>query len=184
MQDFLICRAKQMVVVSFNFFVYVCLKNTSLIHDTLFTLHTFFSSLPILCTSKDLILPRVYYWTRDCGSLWCCHREGHAPLVSEWVMQQPLPWKSKENVSGWCLKVLSGLCFERRRRVMKMMAGYICLKYLTSVIIWKGPVWLLHKGVISYEIVKQKKQCFIYLQIFDIFCIKHDYFEIILYSFN
>lgn len=169
---FLICR--KMAVVALMFCVCVCVlsafgqENTSLTHDILFTLHTFFSSLPILCTSKGLILPPVYYWTRNCGRLWCCHREGHAPLMSEWVMQQPLRWKSKENVSGWCLKVLSGLSLERRR-MMKMMAGYICFqKYLTSVIIWEGPVWLLHKGVILYENVKQKKQCFICLKVLDL----------------
>lgn len=56
--------------------------------------------------------------------------------------------EDKENVSGWCLKVLSGLCFERRRMMVKMMAGYIRFqKYLTSVICWTGPVWILHKGV-------------------------------------
>lgn len=53
-----------------------------------------------------------------------------------------------ENVAGWCLKVLSGLCFERRRMIVRMMAGYIpSQKYLTSVF-WTGPVWILHKGVI------------------------------------
>lgn len=42
--------------------------------------------------------------------------------------------EDKENFSGWCLKGLSELCFERRRRMMKMMAGYLCFqKYLTSV---------------------------------------------------
>ncbi len=48
--------------------------------------------------------------------------------------------ESKEKVSGRCLKVLSGLCFERRR-MMKMMAGYFRFqKYPTSVICRTGPV--------------------------------------------
>lgn len=53
--------------------------------------------------------------------------------------------EDKENVSGWCLKGLSELCFERRRRMMKMMAGYLCFqKYLC----WTRPVWILHKSVL------------------------------------
>lgn len=55
-----------------------------------------FPIVPVLCTWKGLILPLVGYWMGGCRRLWCCHREGHAPLLSEWVMQQPLPWKAKK----------------------------------------------------------------------------------------
>lgn len=73
--------------------------------------------------------------------------------------------EGKENVSGWCLKVLSGLCFERRR-MMKMTAGYIGFqKYLTSVICWAGPVRMLHKGVLLCGNMKPRKQGFLCLLI-------------------
>lgn len=57
--------------------------------------------------------------------------------------------ESKENVSGWCLKGLSGLCFPCRR--MMMIARCIHFeKYLTSVICCTGLVWMLHKFVPIY----------------------------------
>lgn len=81
----------------FNVFWYCLWSKEPLIYTWwLFTLHTLFSLYPVLCTWKGLILPVVGYWTRGCGWLWCCHREGHALLLSEWVMQQPLPRKAKK----------------------------------------------------------------------------------------
>lgn len=66
-------------------------------------------------------------------------------------------YRGKQSVSGWCLKVLSGLCLERGR-MMKMMAGYICFQqYQTSVICWIGSVWTLHKDVLLCGNVKPKK---------------------------
>lgn len=64
--------------------------------------------------------------------------------------------KQRKNISGLCLKVLSGLCFERRRMMIMVMAGYIrSQKYLTSVICWTGPVWILHKSAFLCKNVKQ-----------------------------
>lgn len=104
----LVCeKAREIIMKSLASFVYhlQSLKNVfcafgqenhSLTCDTLFTLCALFPFVPVLCTWKGLILPAVGFWMRGCGRLWCCHREGHAPLLSECVMQQPLPWKTKK----------------------------------------------------------------------------------------
>lgn len=68
-------------------------RTLSFTRDALFTLCTLFPFVPALCTWKGLNLPAVGFWIGGCGRLWCCHREGHAPLLSECVMQQPLLWK-------------------------------------------------------------------------------------------
>lgn len=54
---------------------------------------------------KSLVLTVVGCWMSNCGRLWCCHREGRAALLSECVMQQPLPWM-REKTDVW-LKVRS-----------------------------------------------------------------------------
>lgn len=58
--------------------------------------------LPNVRTSSP-VWPIVGCWMSNCGRLWCCQREGRAPLLSECVMQEPLPWM-RENIPDWCLK--------------------------------------------------------------------------------
>lgn len=65
--------------------------------------------------------------------------------------------EERENVSGWCLKVLSGLCFERRSVMVKVMSGYINFqRYHTSLIYTTVPVWILHKCVLFIWAFKTK----------------------------
>lgn len=66
-----------------------------------FCLHLQLSLPP--CTSSALVPPLVCYWARGSGRLRCCHREGRAPLSSEWLMQQPLPWRAEKmfQVDAW-----------------------------------------------------------------------------------
>lgn len=74
------------------------------------------------------------------GGLQFCHGEGRAPLMSEWVMQQPLPRREREKkrqrkmfqVDVW--KVLSGLCFERGRDDEDDGRSVRFQKYLTSAL--------------------------------------------------
>lgn len=116
-------------------------QSHSLTRDTLFTLR----ALAAFC-ARPLHLKRPRFCLRwaiereAVGGLRCCHREGHAPLMSEWVTQQPLPWRGKKKkgikkmfqVDVW--KVLSGLCFERRRDDEDDGRSVRFQKYLTSVL--------------------------------------------------
>ena len=65
--------------------------------------------------------------------------------------------EERENVSGWCLKVRSRLCFERRSVMVKMMAGYIKFqRYHTSPIYRTAQLRLLHKYVLFIWAFKTK----------------------------
>lgn len=118
----------------------------SLTCDTLFTWSALFPFVPILCTWKGLIFPAVGFWMRGCGRLWCCYREGHAPHLSECVMQQPLPWKTKKmfQVDVW----KGHLSF-----VLSVGGGWWRWWLVTFAfrnISWTRPVWILHKSVLFW----------------------------------
>lgn len=84
-------------------------RTLSFTRDALFTLCTLFPFVPALCTWKGLNLPAVGFWIGGRGRLWCCHREGHAPLLSECVMQQPLLWKPEKTLQVDVWKCYLGL---------------------------------------------------------------------------
>lgn len=85
-----------------------------------------FCLCPMCALEKSLVLPMVGCWMSNCRRLRCYHREGRAPLLSECVTQQPLLWMREK-----CFGLMFGsvrLCFERRRRMVKMKTGYICFQ--------------------------------------------------------
>lgn len=139
-------QKKETVNVLFSFlsflmcFVVLVKRTPTLSRGTLFTLHTL-PLLSVLCTWKSLALPPVGYWTGVCGRLWRCHREGHAPLLSEWVMQQPLPWKANEKKHFFRLMFESALWVLSVGGCGRWWLVTFTFRYLLI------PVQMLHKGV-------------------------------------
>lgn len=99
-----------------------------------------------------VVLPRG----RPCSTL---VRVGYATAIT---------MESKENVSGCGFKVLSGLAVVSVGGWGRWwLVTFRFQKYLTSVICWRGPAWMLHKGVLLCGNVRQKSSVFLCLLMFD-----------------
>lgn len=134
-------------------------QSHSLTRDTLFTLR----SLAAFC-ARPLHLKRPRFCLRwaiereAVGGLRCCHGEGHAPLMSEWVTQQPLPWRGKKKRhKKKCFRLMFGKCYLgfvlSVGGMMKMMAARFAFRNIWQVC----SVWMLHKGVLfMYECETEK----------------------------
>lgn len=136
------------------FFVHVLLLVRT--RDTLFTFAALVASVHILCTrAASGVLLNERQWEaavlpqgRPCSTL---VRVAYATAITI---------ESKENVSGWCLKGLSGFCLPCRRMMMKMIAGCVHFEtFLTSVICWTclDVTWIcsiLYKTLIFFDLIK------------------------------